>query len=71
MSSTINDVRVATGDSAEAKREGFKEGAKERARRASEIAEQREERLCRRRIIGVQPSQSNKDKHFFNLGGKG
>ena len=31
-------------------REGFKEGAKERAHRASETAEQREERLSRRRI---------------------
>ena len=36
----------------------------ERARRASETAEQWEEWL------GMQPSQSNKDKHFFNLGGK-
>ena len=48
--SSTNDVRVASGESAEAKeREGFKEGAKERERahRASETDKQREERLNR------------------------
>ena len=52
MSSTINDVRVAPGESAEAKRERRlqRRRERERAHRASETAEQREERLSRRRI---------------------
>ena len=52
MSSTINDVRVAPGESAEAKRERRlqRRCERERAHRASETAEQREERLSRRKI---------------------
>ena len=52
MSSTINDVRVAPGESAEAKRERRlqRRRERERAHRASETAEQQEERLSRRRI---------------------
>ena len=52
MSSTINDVRVAPGESAEAKRERRlqRRRERERAHRASETAEQREERLSRIRI---------------------
>ena len=101
MSST-NDVNVAPGESAEAKRERRRERA--RGSRTSETAEQRVEQFSRRSIrdrarlaaqsveqrqtllqlrrenldtesaeegletgIGMQPSQSNREKHF-NLG---
>ena len=49
--SSTNDVSVAPGESAEAKRERrLQKTAKERGSRASETAKQREERLSRRSI---------------------
>ena len=70
MSSTINDVRVAPGESAEAKRERRLQRRRERDR-ASETAEQREERLSRRRIRDRARRAAQSVKHYFNLGGKG
>ena len=72
MSSTINDVRVAPGESAEAKP---RERRLQRRRERERAAEQREERLSRRRIRDrarrAAQSVEQRQTLYFNLGGKG